>query len=442
MLHAMSQLPHDRGSNEMNGMHELRKAIELRFSGSAYQNDLLRITFFSFMLVHSVFSLTFLYRVNLAHYASHSAFEFMPTGLLKFEPLLTLARNPTVVGLLQMLFSAGCLLTVLGFKLETIQPVTVVLGFFYFGVLNSYLRETNTEYMACLALVAFLLPSEYSTMSLDALRSKRKVDIATDVRFSPQFFFCLLMTALLYLNSATSHIFFFRSWLLSGEPLKNMLLFKLNNDLNNFPYAPPGMSRLVEWLPATVFHVGAVSSILFELTFGACLIWPRLRIYYLAGGTLFHVGILLFMNILFGPTFAVYLGWFFWECNSGYPDNRKVLRLFVDGQCPLCRRTAALLERLDVYSRLRFVDVHSPDFNTYPRMISSDCLRDIHAMDETGNVYVGYWSYQMALTLLPATRIIGFFMKFRLISIPGTHIYHVVARRRRIDCSDGVCNTN
>lgn len=122
------------------------------------------------------------------------------------------------------------------------------------------------------------------------------------------------------------------------------------------------------------------------------------------------------------------------------------LTIYIDGSCPLCRREARFLERLDKgRGRLRMVDIADPGFDPQPTGRSVDELMGrIHARSPEGAMLTGVevfrrayravgWGWLLAWTAWPG---------FRQIADAG---YVVFARYRHLfgggkaGCADGQC---
>ena len=74
------------------------------------------------------------------------------------------------------------------------------------------------------------------------------------------------------------------------------------------------------------------------------------------------------------------------------------LRLLIDGDCPLCRREAAFLRRLDGHrGRLDFVDIAAPDFDAAAHGTTHDAaMRHIHGVLPDGRVITGMEVFRRA----------------------------------------------
>lgn len=73
------------------------------------------------------------------------------------------------------------------------------------------------------------------------------------------------------------------------------------------------------------------------------------------------------------------------------------LRLLYDGDCPLCSREVALLQRRDEHARIRFEDIAAPDFD--PARYGLDrqaVMARIHAVLPDGRVIEGMEVFRRA----------------------------------------------
>ena len=73
------------------------------------------------------------------------------------------------------------------------------------------------------------------------------------------------------------------------------------------------------------------------------------------------------------------------------------LTLLIDGECPLCKREVAWLDRRDKHDRLRFVDIASVDFD--PALYSKtldELMGSIHAVTAGGETVTGVEVFRRA----------------------------------------------
>jgi predicted DCC family thiol-disulfide oxidoreductase YuxK len=120
------------------------------------------------------------------------------------------------------------------------------------------------------------------------------------------------------------------------------------------------------------------------------------------------------------------------------------LTLLIDGQCPLCQREAAFLQRLDAgRGRLAIVDITAPDFDPARYDASRDALLGkIHGVLADGRVVTGMevfrlayravgWGWLLAPTGWPVLRSVC------------DAVYRWFARNRfRMTRRSGACATN
>lgn len=123
------------------------------------------------------------------------------------------------------------------------------------------------------------------------------------------------------------------------------------------------------------------------------------------------------------PPFSLACGWV-WRCTRGAPcvEDRCVpasptFTILIDGDCPLCKREARLLERMDKgQGRLRLVDIAAPDFD--PRRFGTTLdavMGTIHGVKADGSLVTGVevfrraydavgWGWLLAWTGWPVLR--------------------------------------
>jgi predicted DCC family thiol-disulfide oxidoreductase YuxK len=113
-----------------------------------------------------------------------------------------------------------------------------------------------------------------------------------------------------------------------------------------------------------------------------------------------------------------------------------------DGQCEFCRRSVALLRRLDWLGRLRFQDArdssHLPDLPLNPQGL----LEQMHVVAPGGHrAYAGFRALRYLAWRLPALWMAAPVMYLPGIPALGQRIYLWVAKNRfrLVPCHGGVC---
>jgi len=114
-----------------------------------------------------------------------------------------------------------------------------------------------------------------------------------------------------------------------------------------------------------------------------------------------------------------------------------------DGQCRFCRSQIAVLRRLDLGSRLRFVSLHDPEVaRDFPELPTADLMRQMYVVDTSGGARGGVDAVRYLSRRLPPLWPLAV-----PLHVPGSlplwsALYRFVARHRyRIagTCDEGTC---
>lgn len=106
----------------------------------------------------------------------------------------------------------------------------------------------------------------------------------------------------------------------------------------------------------------------------------------------------------------------FQSAGSRQPRGRSCweIEVFFDGDCPLCRREIAMLQRWDRQHRIRFTDISAEDFDAADYGISHDeLMSEIHARTSDGQWITGVEVFRRLYGavgfrwLIPFTRLPG-----------------------------------
>jgi predicted DCC family thiol-disulfide oxidoreductase YuxK len=246
--------------------------------------------------------------------------------------------------------------------------ILAVAATFLLSHLYSYGIVQHSEAAAIIVLWMLILTPSGDELSVDAMRARvaesarsgrfvRSEDEARsrDARWPLRVVQWLLV--IIYLSAALWKITRGRAEWLNGYTMQYYLL--VDGTAHEVPLAIA--LAHAHWLGIA----SAVVTLAFELTFVACVLFPRMAPAYLATGVGLHTGIWLLMRATFFPLLALYVA--FAEPirdarRRGSPgilrrDARAVWTLVYDGCCPLCIRTMTQLDVLDGARRLRYVDL-------------------------------------------------------------------------------------
>jgi len=115
-----------------------------------------------------------------------------------------------------------------------------------------------------------------------------------------------------------------------------------------------------------------------------------------------------------------------------------------DGQCELCRRSVALLQRLDWLRRLGYVDVRDPQqLQKVELSLAAGRLFDeMHLVPPGGQaVYHGFGAFRWLAWRLPGLWLLAPLLYLPGVAVLGQRAYLWVARNRfrLVPCHGGVC---
>jgi predicted DCC family thiol-disulfide oxidoreductase YuxK len=122
-----------------------------------------------------------------------------------------------------------------------------------------------------------------------------------------------------------------------------------------------------------------------------------------------------------------------------FRPDAKILLLY-DLQCPVCRRSVAFLGRRSGAERLQLMPLQTPGILDALGVREEDALRELHAVDRTGHLYLGAEAVFRGLSALPRWFWVGALLKVPGVLPLSSRVYLAFASRRtRDDCETGVC---
>ncbi|TNF26862.1 MAG: DUF393 domain-containing protein [Deltaproteobacteria bacterium] len=71
-------------------------------------------------------------------------------------------------------------------------------------------------------------------------------------------------------------------------------------------------------------------------------------------------------------------------------DSEKQATLFYDSECGLCLRFKQALDRIPGTSQINKISIHEAEaFSNFPELTKQQCEKEVHLVDENGNILVG-----------------------------------------------------
>jgi predicted DCC family thiol-disulfide oxidoreductase YuxK len=204
-------------------------------------------------------------------------------------------------------------------------------------------------------------------------------------------------------------------------------------DLKRFPV--PLLNGDHMWL----INIATYGTLAAELAL-AFLVWvPRLRLYVLAAGVLMHLGIEYSMNI---PLFSAlmiagyvpfltqtdldrFVAW------ARVPLAPARMRLVYDGHCNFCRSSLLVVQFLDIFRLVTFLDVHRPDeLRLAPEVRAEDVDLAAVAVNRNGRQFPGFDAFRALAWRLPATWLLAPFLYLPGVPWIGRRVYRWIAANR------------
>ncbi|NOT86507.1 MAG: DUF393 domain-containing protein [Methylococcaceae bacterium] len=219
------------------------------------------------------------------------------------------------------------------------------------------------------------------------------------------------------------------------------------------------------WLPATQpYYISAINTspllnieflqkgigyliLVFQFSFIFFAQNRYLRPVYLMVGIGLHLGIMLTLNIYpFGAgmlIFYVLLVPFSWWRRGGHYLKRTqpTLTIFFDEQCPLCNRTALMLNHFDVFQGLDFkgAQTYARQYVELNQINDATLLFDIYALDTQGNIYSGVAAYSQILIHMRYLAGLGLLLRLPIVYPLACRQYRQIADDRIRTPCDANC---
>ena len=183
--------------------------------------------------------------------------------------------------------------------------------------------------------------------------------------------------------------------------------------------------------------------IAFQLSF-IFLFWRKgFRIPMLIMGVMFHLGIILSLNVYpFGfAMLSLYtlLVPFSWWTRAGkwLVLDKPKLSVFFDRECPLCRKTVIFIRHFDFRNAIVFKPLqdHARDYSALNEIPQEQLLRDLYALDRLGRLHRGIDTYISILIAMGYLAPIGWILKLPIFHHLANITYRKIAdNRTRMVC--------
>lgn len=186
----------------------------------------------------------------------------------------------------------------------------------------------------------------------------------------------------------------------------------------------------------------------FEAVFIFLMWFKRFRLPLFIIGVVLHIGILICFPI---PWFALTVAVIYllmlpggiWK-KINFKFKEPAFTFYYDDECPLCIKTVVLINNFNIFGSVECKSVQKNYASDKAIQVIpfENTLLEIYGVNKKNNkIYKGYDTYIQLLIQLKYTVLLGYFMKFPIISNIGRRIYSKVASRRSLQrCSAETCN--
>jgi predicted DCC family thiol-disulfide oxidoreductase YuxK len=158
-----------------------------------------------------------------------------------------------------------------------------------------------------------------------------------------------------------------------------------------------------------------------------------------------QIGNEVLLGVAFRQFMICYAFWIPWATAATWARRRFVQEekpktaVLFDGSCGLCKRTMAVLRRLDLLQKVEVLDVTNdwPAVSArYPILNQPDCLYTMHVVSSRGKVTTGFFAYRSLCWVIPMGWLVLPFLYLPGVPIVGEAVYQKVADGRfRTGCA-------
>ena len=307
------------------------------------------------------------------------------------------AFDPLVVTILGGILRTACVTAVIGFFARSSAFVVAALGLFLCGIPQSYGKIDFYHFMVWFAFLLSLSRCA-DVLSIDALiQARKRADNRATAPPPPSVDYGLPVRLIWTLMGV--NYFFGGLWKAIDGRWNWIFSDNLRYHIYTRWYAMQKIPRFAHFLingQTWFFQVGALVTILFELSFIVLVLFPRTRMFAAALGLFFHNILGAFMANIFLHLQVCYVSFLNWHRIFGWVGRRcfrQSMYIFYDGGCKRCRRAVSSLRVFDILERIIYVDATSQQALRQSNLDRRDqgvILHDIHAL--IGNAPSGGYS--------------------------------------------------
>lgn len=194
-----------------------------------------------------------------------------------------------------------------------------------------------------------------------------------------------------------------------------------------------------------------------ELAMPFLLFYPRTRISAIFLGFIFHITLLLTLDVpaifffLFPPQLLLFINpddiirWIE-EKRAGNQQDHRAAKLIFDGHCQFCQANVRALKVTDLWAAVQYIDFQTyPDMaKLHPKLTKEIAHSQIHLIEPDGTLYGGFFAFRRLCLKMPMLYPMIFLVYFPGSGIAGPLVYSWVAKNRYLfhfnkTCKDNAC---
>ncbi len=324
--------------------------------------------------------------------------------------------------------------------------IVMTMACYYFYALNDFAMATlSWDILLVTIFLMCLTPYHGDYFSVDCLLKGKE-----DAYKTPRPYFIQRL-----LQVQVGFTFFFTALVkivAGGNWLRDNPIYYIMN------YPPAGTTKLFlirDYLrnqPELCYTIG-ILIVMVEISMVFFLFWRKTRISAIYLGIVFHIALLLILDVpatfffLFPPMLFLFINpqdivnWI--EQKRLYNQAARQSLLIYDGNCQFCLRSVITLKVLDLFGTLKYVDLHAVDLElVHPGLNKNLAMSQLHLVETDGKLYGGFMVFRRICFSMPMLYPLIFIFYFPGMGIGGPLLYRFIAKNRYLFHSHRKCRDN
>jgi predicted DCC family thiol-disulfide oxidoreductase YuxK len=345
------------------------------------------------------------------------------------------------ISVMDAVWKLSLVLSAIGLFTRFSATVSFIFSVYLFGLANNFGKTHHLEILLLWAFLIMAFSRCGDSWSVDRLIKTARTGNGPEWeprKFSGEYTWPIrliwVVMAMIYFEAGISKLRHSGTAWVTGDAMSFFLLRAQYHVTDAEPLANWGL-----WVASHGWssHLLAFMGLSLELSYPLALFSKRLRWIIMPSGMMMQTGIAVLMGPNFYQMILCQLLWLpldqiiDWFCVQF--SGKKTYAVIFDGSCGLCKRTISVVKSLDLFSRVEYLDALNrwPEIQKrFPNLNQERCLEDMHAIDKTGKVRIGFDAYRGLAWVLPLGWLTLPVFYFPGASIVGKRIYRVVADGR------------